>query len=445
MDMQSKQADVIVVGGGMASLTAAGYLARAGVAVTVFEKSSSLGGRASTQNHAGYCFNRGAHALYTGGAATTVLRELGVTYRHGSPKGVSMRFQGKLHPLPADPLTLLRRSMLDFGDKLELMRVLFSLPGRAPAGLARLSVQEWLGATARRPRVRLVLAALARTFVYSTALDQVSAEVFVEKLRRSLRHPIHYVEGGWQTLVDGLRGVAGQAGARILSSHGVAAVEHQGGRVRGVRLRDGSVVPASAVIIATAPRDAAKLIDDGAFPPLRTIVDGLVPAHIACLDVALRHLPAARYYNVQDLERPRFLTTQSVYARVAPSDGALASAFKQLDPAHPTDPGEDERELEDLFDATLPGWRDAVIKRVYLPRIEAVGALPRVSSGGFAGRPGPRVPGLANLYLAGDWIGSEGFLADASMASARQAARLLLASGALSANRDATVASIRSS
>jgi hypothetical protein len=32
------------------------------------------------------------------------------------------------------------------------------------------------------------------------------------------------------------------------------------------------------------------------------------------------------------------------------------------------------------------------------------------------------VPGLANLYLAGDWIGATGFLADASLASARQVA-----------------------
>jgi hypothetical protein len=64
--------------------------------------------------------------------------------------------------------------------------------------------------------------------------------------------------------------------------------------------------------------------------------------------------------------------------------------------------------------------------RVFLPRIEAVGALPTAASGGFAGRPGVEVPHLAGLYLAGDWVGPEGFLADASLASAREAARLAL-------------------
>jgi phytoene dehydrogenase-like protein len=69
--------------------------------------------------------------------------------------------------------------------------------------------------------------------------------------------------------------------------------------------------------------------------------------------------------------------------------------------------------------------RDVQVKRQYLPRIEAAGALPTANDGGFAGRPGSQVPGTANLYLAGDWVGPEGFLVDASMASARMAAQMV--------------------
>jgi uncharacterized protein with NAD-binding domain and iron-sulfur cluster len=43
------------------------------------------------------------------------------------------------------------------------------------------------------------------------------------------------------------------------------------------------------------------------------------------------------------------------------------------------------------------------------------------------------VSGISNLYVAGDWVGAEGQLADASFASARKAANMIMA--ALAAQR----------
>ena len=45
--------------------------------------------------------------------------------------------------------------------------------------------------------------------------------------------------------------------------------------------------------------------------------------------------------------------------------------------------------------------------------------------GGPAGRPGPAVPEVRGLFVVGDWIGPEGMLVDASLASARRAADLI--------------------
>jgi phytoene dehydrogenase-like protein len=424
VETRSSQTDVVVIGGGMAGLTAACYLARAQMEVTVIEKASYLGGRAATQDFDGFRFNRGGHALYTGGAASRILEELGVSYEYGIPKRTFVMQGGKLSPFPADPLGLLRTNVLNAVDKLALVRLLVALGAAKPQALAKTSVQGWLDQNVRRPQLRRLMTRLACTFVYSTALDLVSAELFVEKLQRALRHPVHYVDGGWGTLVDGLRVAAERAGARIVSNTYVDSVELDDGHARGVRLRDGSLLRASAVVLATGPRDAAKLVDGGEHPAMRRIVDGLTPARIACLDVALERLPVPDRPVVQDLDAPRFMSAQSVYSRVAPEGAALIIAFKQLDPRYPGDPHEDERDLEDLLDAAQPGWRGALVRRQYLPRIEAVGTLPTAREGGFAGRPGPRVPGLDNLYLAGDWVGSEGFLADASLASAQRAAEL---------------------
>ncbi len=426
LSVRNNQTDVVIVGGGIAGLTAACYLAQAGRSVTLLEKSARVGGRASSQIHDGFTFNRSIHALYCGGAGEEVLRELGIAYSGRSPRRNFVLHRGKFSVAPADPVTLLSTNLLGWGDKLALLRLLMVVPGVAAAEFRHVSVQAWLETNVQRPQVRRFVAALARTFVYSAALDQVSAEVFIKKLQIVSKHPVLYLDGGWQSLINGLRAAAEQAGARIVTGASVEVVEHAAGQVQGVRLRDGTRIPAPTVVLAVAPRQARRLVDEEAYPALGKIVDSITPMQIACLDVALRHLPVPRYPVVQDLDQPRFMSTQSLYSRVAPEGGALIYTFKQLDPSHPTDPQQDKHELEELLDKVQPGWRDVLVKRVYLPRIEAVGLLPTARGGGLAGRPTSEAAGLPGLYLAGDWVGPEGFLSDASFASARAAARSIM-------------------
>lgn len=51
--------DVIVVGGGLAVLAAAAYLARAGSSVTLFEQAAVVGGRARTRKQGAFSLNQG--------------------------------------------------------------------------------------------------------------------------------------------------------------------------------------------------------------------------------------------------------------------------------------------------------------------------------------------------------------------------------------------------
>jgi NADPH-dependent 2,4-dienoyl-CoA reductase/sulfur reductase-like enzyme len=59
-----KTDEIVIVGGGLAGLTAAVTLARTGRRVTLLEKSEHLGGRAITEQKQGFAFNLGPHALY---------------------------------------------------------------------------------------------------------------------------------------------------------------------------------------------------------------------------------------------------------------------------------------------------------------------------------------------------------------------------------------------
>ncbi|NJN54449.1 MAG: NAD(P)-binding protein, partial [Anaerolineae bacterium] len=74
-----------VIGGGLAGLTAAATLARAGKQVLLLEKAQQLGGRAISQQRGDFTFNLGPHALYVGGGASDVLAELGVPWTGHKP------------------------------------------------------------------------------------------------------------------------------------------------------------------------------------------------------------------------------------------------------------------------------------------------------------------------------------------------------------------------
>src|SRR5690606_18444837 len=84
---------------------------------------------------------------------------------------------------------------------------------------------------------------------------------------------------------------------------------------------------------------------------------------------------------------------------------------------------ETEEELLTLLDRVQPGWRKELVTRRFLRQQTVVNWLP--ADGGLRSRPDVRLPGSDRIYLAGDWVGDEGWLADGSLASGRQAARLI--------------------
>ena len=69
----------------------------------------------------------------------------------------------------------------------------------------------------------------------------------------------------------------------------------------------------------------------------------------------------------------------------------------------------------------------AVAHRRFLPAITVMHAMATAHQGGTAGRPDPQVEDVPGLYVVGDWVGAEGLLVDASLASARRAAELIAA------------------
>jgi phytoene dehydrogenase-like protein len=73
-----KNYDSIVVGGGIAGLTATAYLARSGQKVLLVEKNKELGGLVNTFEHHGFRFETGVRALEDAGIIFPMLKDLGI-------------------------------------------------------------------------------------------------------------------------------------------------------------------------------------------------------------------------------------------------------------------------------------------------------------------------------------------------------------------------------
>jgi phytoene dehydrogenase-like protein len=425
--MEGKQTQVIVVGGGLSGLTAAAYIARGGKRVTLFEKASALGGRARTQETNGFLFNMGPHALYLGGEARKVLREFGVAPTGGKPKVQGAAYlSGEIYSIPTGPVSFVRSKLLSGRGKMELLRFFSKVMWLNPHDYARVTLRGWLDTTFRQPDARVFIEALARTATYTNAPEYQGVDQVIAQLQIYARGNVLYMDGGWQTLVDDMRQAATKQGVEIVTGGSVESVTFDGTRYL-VKLANGTMHQADAVIVATDPSTASKLIDGGQHPTLREWAASSVPVRAACLNLGLRRLPEPRNTLGIGLDTPLYMSVHSAYAKLAPGGQVLIHLIKYLHPDSNNTPEQDEQEMEALLDLVQPGWREQVVARSYLPRLTVVNALSQAAHGGLDARPGPDVPGLPNLYVVGDWVGKQGSLLDAALASARTASQFALA------------------
>jgi phytoene dehydrogenase-like protein len=421
---------IVVVGGGLAGLASATYLARAGRKVTLYEKARAVGGRAVTTAHGEFRFNLGPHALYVAGEGRAVLEDLGVAVRGGRPpaSGSFAMRGGRLDTLPVGPMSLLTTGLLSLGGKLEVSRILAVLPKVNPRTLRGRTTAEWLSGVSGREEVRELLAAIVRVATYAHDPERQGASAAIAQVQRAQRTGVLYLDGGWQSIVDGLRAQAEAAGVRLETDAPVRRVVVDG-TVRGVLLADGRERDAVAVVATGSPAQVEALVPDE--PSLRHEAAQAVPVRAACLDVALESVPRPHGRFALGIDAPLYVSLHSAVARLAPEGGGLVHAAKYLGP-HEADlrPDEVRRELEEALQLLQPGWRDRVVHERFLPEMVVSNALTTI-----APRPEPPVPDIPGLFVAGDWVGSEGLLADASLASARAAARAVL-SGARAPRRE---------
>ncbi|TYP73398.1 phytoene desaturase family protein [Paenibacillus methanolicus] len=419
MKRTTDEYDVAVIGGGLTGLTAAVYLARAGRSVLILEKERELGGLARTVNVNGALFNLGPHAMYEGGAALRILNELGCLPEGGyAMKGSLIGIlKGGILEVPAG---------LTPEENQEWSSVMAGLRHVDTEPIRSVGVQAWAEKHIRFGRARLFFYAMCRQWSYCDDIRRLSAGYAI-KQGQLAGQGVRYVEGGWQTVVDDLRRAALQAGAAIASGCGAEEIMIRDGRVHGLKLSDGAFVPVPSVIAAAGLEEACRLVRGSEQMSLGKWKSVSSPLYAACLDIALRRAPRPDRLFALGLDEPFYFSKHSGPVSLS-DDGALVMhAMRYNGGDRERDPDADKQALTRLMDLLQPGWEREVVAIRYSPNVLVAHDARTASHNGAGPAPGHAVPEVSGLYVAGDWVGSEGRLADAGMASAKRAAEAVLA------------------
>lgn len=384
---------VVVIGAGLAGLAAAAAAAQAGAGVVILE-AGAPGGRARTETRDGFRFNQGPHALFRAGPGVRVLSRLGVKTRGHSPplRGAQAFIAGRPRRFPAA----------------HAGRIAARVAAARPRRWAGASAAEWIASLRLRGDAVMFMEAGIRVTTYVGDLDRLPATLAITQLRDS-RRGVCYLDGGWEQLTRGLLSRASAAGAQ-LRTH--ARAERVTGRPGAWEVHTtAEVIRAAAVVVAPGrPAAARRLL------PAEPDWDELGPeVTAACLDLGLRR-PGTRF--VLGIDQPLYLSPHAPPGDLAPPGGGLVHAMRY----GARTPGEDREQL--LAFAAEAGIQpgDVAVER-FLPTMVVASSLPTPQQG-LAGRPPVTVPGAPGLFLAGDWVGPQGWLSHASLASGEQAGLL---------------------
>ncbi|MET8648693.1 MULTISPECIES: hydroxysqualene dehydroxylase [Nocardia] len=273
----------VVIGGGLAGLASAVWLAEAGKQVTLLERRGRLGGRAHAMKAeaAEDLPDNGQHVIASGyHHLFRYLTSVGTRRFVAFPDGGTLRWpDGRSATMRTTGLGAWRTLAGPHPDATALDRVRTALATarlgwqclRQPADLADLTTAQWFDRVGMPATAREAVWDWLALGIAAEPVHQESAKVFADVLATGIRLGIKDRKGvniGYPTTdldtlyVTGALEVFARHGVEVRHRAVARRVHIADGKVTGVALADGSVVPADAVICAVPNANIGGLLDE---------------------------------------------------------------------------------------------------------------------------------------------------------------------------------------
>lgn len=428
--MTTNHYDVVIVGGGLAGLSAGAYLSSKGKKVAVLER-GQLGGRAVTLKLKGFNFNFGAHAIYARDSSMlrTFEKELGlnINWQDFNPNKAKYDIGDDLTSVPANVQGLFQTKLLKGLDKVLFTFEILKTMLKMEKGHPHMSIQKWMEKKHVNEEVQEMMLTLASSNFFTREPEKIPSDVFFTYYSRLFmtNKPVAYIGGGWQSLISEFVRVIEANNGTIMTKTKVESFRVEDDRVVGVVTPEAELT-ADEFISAIPPKEMVKVFAETKLEHAVAQYAGYEPTVVVVYDIGLKERIDVPYSYIYDKQNNIFITDISYYDHTCvPEGGQLLQAtayLRQSEVGNKEVVEQRKQEIENMYDKHFPGWREQLV----VPRVSARAVVQEIKWT-MNQKPMPTsLPDYRNLFFAGDWCEGQGQLSELSFSSAMQVSKLIL-------------------